>query len=43
VEADYLEFNAGSQLTLTTAAQKAMLVVPLAVAENAAPRRRRVA
>jgi len=43
VEADYLEFNAGSQLTLTTAPQKAMLVVPLAVAENAVPRRRRVA
>ena len=43
VEADYLEFNSGSELTLSTAPQKAMLVVPPAVAENTAPRGRQAA
>jgi len=43
VEADYLEFNSGSELTLSTAPQKAMLVVPPAVAERADPRKRRAA
>jgi len=29
VEDDYLEFNSGAQLTLSTAENKAMLVVPV--------------
>lgn len=43
VEADYLEFNSGSELTLSTAPQKAMLVVPPTVANRCAPRGRRAA
>ena len=43
VEADYLEFNSGSELVLSTAPQKAMLVVPLASAQNNPRRKRRVA
>jgi len=43
VEADYLEFNSGSELTLSTAPQKAMLVVPPAAAISNAMRRRRAA
>ena len=43
VEADYLAFNSGSELTLSTAPQKAMLVVPPAMAKRTAPRGRRAA
>jgi hypothetical protein len=34
VEADYLEFNTGSELMLSTAPNKALLVVPPAQAEH---------
>jgi NAD kinase len=43
VEADYLEFNAGSELILSTAPQKALLVVPSAVLQKKARRGRRAA
>ncbi len=43
VEADYLAFNSGSELTLSTAPQKATLLVPPAIAKRTAPRGRRAA
>ena len=43
VEADFLEFNSGAELAISTAPQKAMLVVPTAMVNEAAARSQRPA